>query len=622
MTRLYLLAGGMGVLTALAAVWLAQAAPPETGPHKDSEEASAKLVDQLSLEEQILAQRFQEFEWKLLKLKQRLERSSRPEDQERAAILQKALDKAREAAIGTRFEQMVEFLKNQRLKNIQDVKTAQERSQQLADDLRAILALLREDPRAAKLRDERQRLEKLYKEVERIIRVEKTIQGKTQTGRADPADLQRDQARNAQDTNRLGQEMAKGAGASQTGDRKGPGQGKAVKGQAKGMGQPSDQAGQGKGGDKKGETPLAQAKGGAAKNGDAQGQAKGAGDKSSAAGQAKSGSSGNSAAQSKSGGQSSAPGQAKGGGQGGGGGQAQAKAGGNAGQAGSSKAGNSSPQTAPNDLSRAKKYVEEAYEHERRAEENIAKKNNPEAVKDQDKALERLEKARKQLEQLLRQLREEELERILADLLARCQRMLQMQIHVYEGTQSVQKAIDGNADHQPNRQNKQDALKLADEEKAIILEASKAIQILEEEGSAVAFPEVFHQVREDMRTVQRRLEIADTGKITQATEEDIINTLRDMIKALEKAKQDLAQGKGGGKGGSMRPDQRLLDLLAELKMIRAMQVRVNARTQLYGRQYQGEQASDPNLRRELRGLAERQARIFEVTNRIVRGENQ
>jgi hypothetical protein len=57
-------------------------------------------------------------------------------------------------------------------------------------------------------------------------------------------------------------------------------------------------------------------------------------------------------------------------------------------------------------------------------------------------------------------------------------------------------------------------------------------------------------------------------------------------------------------------------------MIRSMQKRVNDRTQLYGKQYEGEQAKDPILRTEIRNLSDRQERIYDVTNRIAKGDNK
>ena len=111
-----------------------------------------------------------------------------------------------------------------------------------------------------------------------------------------------------------------------------------------------------------------------------------------------------------------------------------------------------------------------------------------------------------------------------------------------------------------------------------------------------------------------------------------------MIKALKKARQDNKnknkQSKPGqpGKPG----DQDLIDLLAELKMIRSMQVRVNKRTEDYHKFYPGhEQAPDPasikdarqreDLERvldELKDLSERQKNIERITRDIGKGKNK
>jgi hypothetical protein len=80
----------------------------------------------------------------------------------------------------------------------------------------------------------------------------------------------------------------------------------------------------------------------------------------------------------------------------------------------------------------------------------------------------------------------------------------------------------------------------------------------------------------------------------------------------------------------------LIDMLAELKMIRSMQVRVNSRTETYHQVYKGkEQAPAPTeaqdakqkeqyeqLQKELKELADRQANIYKITNDIYRGKNK
>jgi hypothetical protein len=51
-------------------------------------------------------------------------------------------------------------------------------------------------------------------------------------------------------------------------------------------------------------------------------------------------------------------------------------------------------------------------------------------------------------------------------------------------------------------------------------------------------------------------------------------------------------------------------------MIRAMQLRINSRTAAYSREYQGEQADNPDIQRELRGLSIRQGLLEELTRRL------
>jgi hypothetical protein len=76
-------------------------------------------------------------------------------------------------------------------------------------------------------------------------------------------------------------------------------------------------------------------------------------------------------------------------------------------------------------------------------------------------------------------------------------------------------------------------------------------------------------------------------------------------------------------------------MLAELKMIYAMQKRVNGRTELYGKQYKGEQAPVPEqaktakerehfemITRELKDLSVRQQKIGKVTRDIATGKNE
>jgi len=140
----------------------------------------------------------------------------------------------------------------------------------------------------------------------------------------------------------------------------------------------------------------------------------------------------------------------------------------------------------------------------------------------------------------------------------------------------------------------------------------------------VAFLEVFEQVDRDMDAAQRRFGRVEIDSVTVAIVNDVVETLKDIVKALEKAIRDNENNptppSPPGDPGQKPP---LVSRLEQLKMIRAMQTRVNARTTLYGRHYDGEQvprARDDRekarydaIRNELGDLAGRQERLAKVT---------
>ena len=66
----------------------------------------------------------------------------------------------------------------------------------------------------------------------------------------------------------------------------------------------------------------------------------------------------------------------------------------------------------------------------------------------------------------------------------------------------------------------------------------------------------------------------------------------------------------------------MIDSLAELRMIRALQMRVNTRTARYAKMVQGEQADNSELVEALQRLAEREQRIYGVTRDLGKGKNQ
>ena len=93
------------------------------------------------------------------------------------------------------------------------------------------------------------------------------------------------------------------------------------------------------------------------------------------------------------------------------------------------------------------------------------------------------------------------------------------------------------------------------------------------------------QIRDDMEDVSARLAQTKVDRITQGLEEEIIAALEEMIEALQKAQEEKEESKsqqGRPRLGQQGPPP-LVDALAELRMIRSLQWRVNQRTQRYSR---------------------------------------
>jgi len=216
-------------------------------------------------------------------------------------------------------------------------------------------------------------------------------------------------------------------------------------------------------------------------------------------------------------------------------------------------------------------------------------------------------------------LREEELERLLANLEARFRKMLEMQKAVYDGTVALDKKPLGQRD----RADQIEASRLSGKEAAIVAEVDKAMVLLQEDGTSVAFPEAVEQLREDMETVMVRLDEGKTSTITQGIEQDIIEALEEIVAALEKAQQDLKDSPPGQPGQPGQPgDPPLVDLLAELKMIRSLQMRVNRRTVQYEQMLATGESDPEQLLPKLHRLSQREERIEQITRDIVQEKNQ
>ena len=554
------------------------AAKPSAAKDLPAEKAAAP-ADKLVLEQQQVADRFQRLEELLL----RMAELSAATDPRRAALLRKAVGQSKERLIAVQLEALVELLQKDQLSR------AVEGQDSVGKDLQVLLELLMTENRSKRIESEKARIREYLKRLGAIINQQKGIQGRT-AGPGDPKGLAEEQGKLAGKTGDLAQDIKR----SEEGPTKAGAKGEGGAGNEKPQEKPQEKQqppappqGEGKDDGKRPAPGKEQPGGGQQSKGqqDKGQQGKGQQDK----------------------GQQGKGQQGKGQGDGQPQGQEQ---------------GPSQDQAPPQDQQQnpTRKRLEAAEQRMREAEKKLQEAQRKGAVEKQEEALRELEQAKAELEQILRQLREEEIERVLAMLEARFTKMLQMQRAILEGTVRLDKVP------QPERSHSHEieAGRLSSKEAEIDLEADKAMSLLREDGTAVAFPEALGQLRQDVQQVVQRLAEAKVDKITQGIEEDIISSLEEMIQALQKAQKDTEkkrQQQTPPRSGEPQ-DPPLVDVLAELKMIRALQVRVNSRTERYSKLVEGEQARNADLIEALRRLAERQGRIYKVTRDLSLGKNQ
>ena len=536
---------------------------PSNSPPTASRNDAATTQDRLRRE-------FEELKQSLLRLKQRLEISPRPEDKARALAIDAALAMVAKQGTDGKFTTLVKSLRQtDAFSNLDTMQQVMNRNQELREDLRKLIEILARDNREDQLRKEKEDALKTLEKLREIIGKQERVKANTDLGKVAKEDLAKAQKKISDQTKEL-------AGSKESKSGKDAKDGKDKDG--------NDKDGKDKDGkDKDGKDKDGKDKDGKAKDG-------------------------------KSG--ESKPGQ---------------------GNPDEDKKSEESPPQESGEQAQAKKQIKDATKDQDKAEDKIKKGDNPGASQDQQQALDKLKQAQKKLEDLLQQLREEELKQMLAKLQARCEKLLNMQIAVKTSTEELDKAIAALSTKKPGRAEDQRGLELGDAEDAIVREATAAITLIEQEGSAIAFAEVFGQVRTDMILVSGKLKKTEVGEITQGVETEIIDTLKEMIGALKKARQDQKpkpKPSEAGKEGESNPnnDQRLLDQIAELKMVRSMQARLNQRTVVYGKQLNGEQPSNAtgskerdrieSLRKDLFDLGQRQVKITKVTRDMALGRNK
>lgn len=552
------------------------AAKAETAP--DTQPAAEEPLGLAESQDAIRA-RYKRFENTMHEMVRFLEKT----DPDRAAILNRAISRSGTDGVGLQMDKLIELLRDDN-----QLGDAVERQDEVVTDLQALLDLLMSDDREKELAKEKARIEQYLKDLNKIIAGQKDVRAATERGEPGKS-LSPRQEKLTEKTQDLGKQIDSDDHA-RTPKKSEAGEGEPKPSESKPEGEPKEPGSEEKPESKPGENPE-EKKPGEQKPGEKKPGESKPGEESKP----------NESQPSDSQPGESKPGESK---------------------PGESKPGESKPQPsqAPQ-KTQGREELQKAREAMEKAIENLQKEIQQDATKNQDEALRELQKAKEKLEEILRQLREEERLLRLAGLEARFQRMLAQQIAIYNDTVQIDKIpqVERVSRHQLKSE------EMALQESELVLEASKALTLLKEEGTAVAFPEAVEQMRYDMQTVAEYLKQQNVGQLTQTIELDIIDGLKEMIDALQqqidKAKQKEQQPMQQDQQ-SQEQDEELLKKIAELKMLKSLQLRINNRTTKLGKLYSGEQATEPEVVRQVQELAIRQSRIQRATYDLAVGKNQ
>ena len=549
-------------------------------------------VDTIKAEQERLAERYKQLEAKLFSLHE-FEKDSNPG---RSKLLQKAFLQSQEKMTNVQLNRAVKLISDGKFKD------AEKMQAEALTNLTEMLKLLQAEDRDQQIRDDIDRYKEYAKEVDRLLRIQKGIRGQTEAG-IDQGRLGKSEESAAKRTAELAKKIGEEnqAKAGKTGQEAEEG--------SDSDSEPSDGS-DNEGGDEKG----------AGEKGDPEGTE---GESSEGSGSEGEPSEGEEGGEGK-------PGEPSDGepsdGEPSDGEPSDGEPSGGEPSGGEPSEGSDSPQE-PQETDPVKQKIEAAQRRMEEASKALKDAKRDNATKKMEEAERELAEAKKELEEILRQLREEEVDSKLKLLEERFRAMLEQQIRVNESTNKLAET----PKEARTTEFEISANRLAGDQRIIATAAGRALLLLKEDGTSIAFPVTVEEMQQDMFQVANRLSAAKVNTVTQEIEADIVETLNELIEALEiiqKENEEQEQQQQDSQQQQGQPgDEPLVDRIAELKMLKSLQQRIFKRHQRYAKHLDDPNdpvgvSQEPDIVAALERLAERQSQLTEITRQLVNEINE
>jgi hypothetical protein len=260
--------------------------------------------------------------------------------------------------------------------------------------------------------------------------------------------------------------------------------------------------------------------------------------------------------------------------------------------------------------------LEAARQAMQQALKELREQQRKQATDKQDEAITELLNAAGEIEEQLRQLREEEKEMILAALEARFQRMLAIQTAIHEGTVELsQTPKDEWLDRYFGR-----CRELAQQQSQLAIDCSQTTGLLREDGTSVSILLAVEGIEADMNSVAAWLQESAVADLTQSVQNEIMEALKELIEATQREMQDMKSDRDQQSQPSQGDQQKppLVELMAEIKVLRSLQSRVNRRTRQVDDLLLQQPVDPGRLMKQLDELAARQQRLIESARELAK----
>ena len=242
--------------------------------------------------------------------------------------------------------------------------------------------------------------------------------------------------------------------------------------------------------------------------------------------------------------------------------------------------------------------------------EALQQQQREQALKEEDAALQELQEAAAKLEEQLKQLREEEKEMMLASLEARFQRMLIVETQIHEGTTAL--AAVPQKDWLELSYGR--CRELAQQQTELARECAQTVLLIREDGTSSAILLAAEDIESDMNSVSEWMQQSNVSELTMSVQRDILESLKQLVETMQREMQQM-QERQQQEAQQQQPGQQqspLVDLIAEIRVLRNLQLQVNRRTKqvddLLDRASDAERAG---LQKQVSELAERQQKLQE-----------